>query len=152
FLLAVTAVRTGSAPSRREVPVGDELDHVPHARLRATAVGIAAGGISGLLGIGGGVLMVPAFTGWLHLDIKRAVATSLCCVGILAVPGTITHAALGNVNWRFAIPLSIGVIPGARLGASLAIASTERRLRLCVAIVLGTIAVLYGALEIVALV
>ena len=119
---------------------------------RLAAIGLAAGGLSGLLGIGGGVLMVPAFTGWVRLSIKEAVATSLVCVGVLAVPGTITHAILGNVDWAFAIPLAIAVIPGAQLGAHLTIRASARNLRLAVAIVLGLIAVAYATGEILALV
>jgi uncharacterized protein len=119
---------------------------------RLAAIGLAAGGLSGLLGIGGGVLMVPAFTGWVRLSIKEAVATSLVCVGVLAVPGTITHAVLGNVDWAFAIPLAIAVIPGAQLGAHLTIRASARSLRLAVAIVLGLIAVAYATGEILVLV
>jgi uncharacterized protein len=118
---------------------------------RLGLIGLAAGGLSGLLGIGGGVLMVPAFATWVRLSVKEAVATSLLCVGALAVPGMVTHAVLGNIDWAFAIPLSIAVIPGARIGAHLAIRSSDRGLRLAVAIVLGSIALAYGAGEIIAL-
>jgi len=118
---------------------------------RLGLIGLAAGGLSGLLGIGGGVLMVPAFATWVRLSVKEAVATSLVCVGALAVPGMVTHAVLGNIDWAFAIPLSIAVIPGARIGAHLAIRSSDRGLRLAVAVVLGSIALAYGAGEIIAL-
>jgi uncharacterized membrane protein YfcA len=113
--------------------------------------GIAAGALSGLLGVGGGVIMVPAFAEWIGLPIKEAVATSLACVGILAVPSTITHAFLGDIDWGYAIPLSIGVIPGARIGASLAIRSSDRSLRLSVAVLLGALAIVYAAGELAAL-
>ncbi len=126
-------------------------DSADHLRWRAAVSGTGAGLLSGLLGVGGGILLVPAFSSWLHLDIKRAVATSLACVGVLAIPGTITHAALGHIDWGFAVPLSIGVIPGARLGAGLAIRATDRSLRITVGVVLGAIALLYGALEVAAL-
>jgi uncharacterized membrane protein YfcA len=119
---------------------------------RLAGIGVGAGGLSGLLGVGGGILMVPAFLGVVRLTIKEAVATSLLCVGVLAVPGTITHALLGNIVWSFAIPLSIGVIPGAQVGAHLAIRSSDRTLRLSVGIVLGAIAIVYAVGELVALV
>jgi uncharacterized protein len=179
-LLAFTAYRLGKpprsspaparVPARVEDPVGDlaipaaDLEassageaerSAPAARRtetwRLSVIGLAAGGLSGLLGIGGGVLMVPAFAGWVRLTIKEAVATSLVCVGVLAVPGTITHAVLGNIDWAFAIPLAIGVIPGAQLGAHLAIRASSRTLRLAVAIALGAIAIAYATGEIVAL-
>jgi uncharacterized protein len=179
-LLGFTAYRLGKPPrsspaparipARVEDPVGDlaipaaDLEassageaerSAPAARRtetwRLSVIGLAAGGLSGLLGIGGGVLMVPAFAGWVRLTIKEAVATSLVCVGVLAVPGTITHAVLGNIDWAFAIPLAIGVIPGAQLGAHLAIRASGRTLRLAVAIVLGAIAIAYATGEILAL-
>jgi uncharacterized membrane protein YfcA len=118
---------------------------------RLTVIGIAAGGISGLLGIGGGVLMVPAFTTWARLPLKMALATSLVCVGVLAVPGMVTHALLGHIDWLFALPLAIAVIPGARLGAHLTIRASDRVLRLLVGLVLGVIAVVYAAIELAAL-
>ena len=179
-LLAFTALRMarvpGGAPAHAgnpvdvEDPVGDlaapasdlvlaherdpERSSPLHRRAevwRLGLIGVAAGGLSGLLGIGGGVLMVPAFATWVRLSVKEAVATSLACVGVLAVPGMVTHAVLGNIDWAFAIPLSIAVIPGARIGAHLAIRSSDRGLRIAVAIVLGSIAVAYGVGEIIAL-
>jgi uncharacterized membrane protein YfcA len=113
--------------------------------------GVAAGALSGLLGIGGGTIMVPAFTEWIGMPIKESVATSLACVGILAVPSTITHALLGDINWAYAIPLSIAVIPGARLGALTAIRASDRNLRLSVAALLGLVAIIYATGEILAL-
>jgi uncharacterized membrane protein YfcA len=119
------------------------------ARMRWTAagIGVAAGLLSGLLGIGGGVIMVPAFTQLLHLPLKSAIATSLVCVGIFGVPATITHAVLGDIDWRLAALLTIAVIPGARIGASLTIRTAERRLRLAIGVFLGIIAVVYFVTE-----
>jgi uncharacterized membrane protein YfcA len=118
---------------------------------RLLVIGTAAGGLSGLLGIGGGVLMVPLFTSWVRLSIKEALATSLACVGVLAIPGMITHAALGHIDWLFALPLCVGVVPGARLGAHLTLRSSDRSLRVMVGVVLGLIAVVYGVGELLAL-
>ncbi len=166
MLLAFTAYRTGQSPKRpdpadaEELPPGEDpdfADAVPPneaARMewwRLGAIGLAAGLLSGLLGVGGGILMVPAFVGWVRLPIKEAVGCSLACVGILSVPGTITHALLGHIDWAFALPLCVAVIPGARVGAHLAIRSSDRALRLSVAIVLGSIAIVDGLGELLAL-
>lgn len=160
-LLGITAVRLGRAP-RAPVPVVAETDvetaAAPHdedatgaraARWKLGLTGLLAGGLSGLLGVGGGVLMVPLFTGWLRIPLKPALATSLACVGVLAIPGTISHAALGHIDWGFALPLAVGIVPGARLGAHITIGIGEHRLRVLVASVLGVIAVIYGATELV---
>jgi uncharacterized protein len=114
-------------------------------------IGLLAGLLSGLLGVGGGIVMVPAFSELARIPIKTTVATSLACVGLFAVPGTITHWALGGIDWRFAIPLAVGVVPGARLGAAAAIRSGDRRLRLMVAGFLGLVALLYAGGELLAL-
>jgi uncharacterized membrane protein YfcA len=63
----------------------------------------------------------------------------------------LTHAVLGHIDWGFAIPLSIAVIPGARIGAALAIRASDRALRLMVATVLSVVAVIYAASELLAL-
>lgn len=119
---------------------------------RYAAVGLVAGLLSGLLGIGGGIVMVPGFTQFAGMSVKQAVATSLACVGLFAVPGTITHALLGDIDWRFALLLTVGVIPGARLGAAMAMRVDNRRLGSFVAVFLGFTAVVYAAGEIAALV
>jgi uncharacterized protein len=113
----------------------------------AAGIGLVAGLLSGLLGIGGGVIMVPAFSGLLSLSLKSAIATSLVCVGIFGVPAAITHAFLGDVDWRLAILLMIGVIPGARVGAALTLRTAERRLRLAVGVFLAVVALVYFVTE-----
>jgi uncharacterized protein len=125
------------------------LSRGPGRRRRwvAAGIGLVAGLLSGLLGIGGGVIMVPAFTELLSLSLKSAIATSLVCVGIFGIPATITHAFLGDIDWRLAILLTIGVIPGARVGASLTIRTAERRLRLAVGVFLALVALVYFVTE-----
>jgi uncharacterized membrane protein YfcA len=120
---------------------------VPRQRWIAVGIGLVAGLLSGLLGIGGGVIMVPAFTELLSMSLKSAIATSLVCVGIFGVPATITHAFLGDIDWRLAILLTIGVIPGARVGAALTIRTAERRLRLAVGVFLALVALVYFVTE-----
>ena len=159
-LLGFAAYRMWNAPARpgppAEVTEADadpvaEPDTAPAGPEASTgtfvAIGLAAGLLSGLLGIGGGVLMVPAFTHFAHLSLKRAIATSLVCVAAFAVPGTIAHAMAGHVDWRVAAALIVGVIPGARVGAHLAIAAADRRLRHLVSAFLAVTAVIYGGAE-----
>jgi uncharacterized membrane protein YfcA len=114
---------------------------------RPAAIGLAAGLLSGLLGVGGGAVMVPAFSELLHLPLKAAIATSLVCAGAFALPATVVHALLGDVDWRLATLLTVGVIPGARLGAGLTIRASERRLRLLVGLFLAVVAVVYFVTE-----
>jgi uncharacterized membrane protein YfcA len=143
-------IRTPAAVPAEE---GDEEPEaaVPLHRAVLPLIGVVAGTLSGLLGVGGGVIMVPAFTQLAEVPLKTAIATSLACVGVFAIPGTITHAALGGVDWRFALLLSVGVIPGARIGAAAVLRITDRRLRVAVAAFLGLVAILYGGGELAAL-
>ena len=159
-LLGVTAWRTarGAPPVDAAGPPAGTADPSrpdPPGRARpgwwAAAVGLAAGLLSGLLGVGGGVVLVPGFSELAGLPLKSAIATSLVCVGIFGVPGTVTHAVLGDVDWRLAALLTVGVVPGARLGANLTIRTAERPLRLAVACFLGVAAVVYAAAELRAL-
>ncbi|HEX4866457.1 MAG TPA: sulfite exporter TauE/SafE family protein [Acidimicrobiales bacterium] len=129
-------------------PLADEGIPVP----RCIGIGVVAGLLSGLLGIGGGVIMVPAFIALAQLEVKPAIATSLVCVGAFAVPGTITHALQGQVDWRVVGALVVGVVPGARLGAAVAIRAADRRLRVVVGSFLGVTALLYALGEIRSLV
>ncbi|HVF14755.1 MAG TPA: TSUP family transporter [Acidimicrobiales bacterium] len=149
----------GGDPPEDEAAAGEaQADDAPshdgppgrRSGLVVAGVGAAAGLLSGLLGLGGGLILIPAFSQVLRLPLKATVATSLACVGILAVPGTVTHAFLGDIDWRLAFLLVVGVVPGARLGASLSIRASDRRLRLAVAGFLGLLAVVYGVSEVVA--
>jgi uncharacterized membrane protein YfcA len=172
-LMMLTAVLVGFSAYRLAMPavvpetaleltVEGATDAGPHAEVhrpgavrdewwRPATVGVGAGLLSGLLGVGGGLIMVPAFTGWIRLPIKEALGTSLACVAVLASPGTITHALLGNIDWLYALPLCVGIVPGARVGSSLAIRSSDRTLRLVVGIALGSIALAYFIGEVIAL-
>jgi uncharacterized membrane protein YfcA len=150
-LLGFSAYRMWQGPRTTE-PADDATPGPAASAGTFAAIGLAAGMLSGLLGIGGGVLMVPAFTHFAHLSLKRAIATSLVCVGAFAVPGTIAHALAGHVDWRVAAALIVGIIPGARVGAHLAIAAADRRLRLLVSAFLALTAVIYGGAELAILV
>lgn len=167
FRMATPRRETGpaevAAPSAPPDPSPADASGRAHAGIPAPArpkrpapvlvlVGTVAGLLSGLLGIGGGVVMVPGFTELARIPLKTAIASSLVCVGLFAIPGTITHHLLGGVVWwPWAVLLAIGVVPGARLGAAFAIRTTDARLRRAVAVFLGLIALLYLAGEVSAL-
>ena len=107
-------------------------------------VGVLAGLVSGLLGIGGGIVMVPLMVGRLGVPLKRALGTSLAAIVLMVVPGSIVHAALGNVDWPTCVALAIGAVPGARVGSHIALGTAERRLRSMVGGSMLVIALAYG--------
>ncbi|HKE53315.1 MAG TPA: sulfite exporter TauE/SafE family protein, partial [Actinomycetota bacterium] len=110
-------------------------------------IGLVAGIVSGLLGIGGGIIMVPAFTLWVGMPLRRALGTSLLVIAVLVIPGTIVHAFLGHIDWAIFVALTIGVVPGARLGAHIALGVRERTLRTAVGAFLLVVALVYGLSE-----
>jgi uncharacterized membrane protein YfcA len=113
--------------------------------------GFAAGFVSGLLGVGGGIIMVPILTTILGMPLKRALGTSLVVISAIVVPGTIVHALLGHIDWAIFFVLTVGVVPGARIGATLALRAKDRTLRLAVGVFLFAVAILYAVEEISAL-
>jgi uncharacterized protein len=85
--------------------------------LIALFIGLAGGIASGLFGVGGGLVMVPAMVYFLSMDIKLAVGTSLAVIIPTAFSGALKHYHLGNVDWRIALSLAPTAICGSYLGA-----------------------------------
>jgi uncharacterized membrane protein YfcA len=152
-ILLVCTAATILFLSLRMLPAGGVLD-TPRFRPSLplfAVVGATSGLMAGLLGVGGGVILVPVLTVVLRFPLKTALGTSLAVVAAQAVPGTIVHALLGHIDWRIAAGLAIGVIPGARIGSKWAIAASDKRLRLVVAVAMGALALVFGATELRAL-
>lgn len=77
------------------------------------------GFLSSLLGIGGGIIHVPALTILLNFPVHIATATSHLILAVMALAGTIVHIFQGNLNhnWSMMLSIGFGVILGAQLGA-----------------------------------
>lgn len=103
---------------------------------RAGAVGGATGLYSGFLGLGGGFIMVPMLRRFGRFPIKRAIGTSLVAIILLALPGSVSHALLGNADLELSALLALGVVPGALLGARVTIGASERWVRFAFACML----------------
>ena len=102
----------------------------------AIAVGFAAGAIAGMLGVGGGVLFVPAlvlFLGLAHVD---AEATSLLAIVPVALVGAWRQHGYGNLRLRDGIVVGALAAPGALGGVALANLVPERALELGFAVLL----------------
>lgn len=79
-------------------------------------LGIGAGYLGGLLGVGGGNFIVPALV-WLGVDPKKASATTAFIVVFSSLSGFFGHAATGSVNWNLMAFAAVGSIAGAILGS-----------------------------------
>jgi len=89
--------------------------------LEYIGVGLAIGSLSGLLGVGGGIIAVPMMVAIWKLDPKIAIGTSLATMIPTAIAGSIRHYNFGNVNLALAACLAIGTVVGSSLiGAPLA--------------------------------
>ena len=148
LLLAREAAKILQGAARRDA-AGEPSEGTP---MQLAAIGLTAGFVSGLLGVGGGIIIVPLLSGILRMPLKRALGTSLLAIVALVIPGTIVHAALGHIDWAIFAALTVGAVPGARIGARLALGTRERTLRLLVGSFLLVVAVAYGAGEVVRLV
>jgi hypothetical protein len=83
---------------------------------RAAAVGLVAGFLSGLFGVGGGILIVPTLVLAMRMDQRLAHGTSLAAVLPIAVSSTLGYALEGEVDWPVAGLLALGAVGGAVLG------------------------------------
>lgn len=82
-------------------------------------VGVAAGVLSGLFGIGGGTIIVPALALWLGMNQKLAAGTSVAAILPTAVVGATSYAVQGHVDWVAAVCLAVGIVAGAQVGSHL---------------------------------
>lgn len=115
--------------------------------LLSVAIGAATGLVSGLLGIGGGIILNPALVFGLRVPIKKAFGTSLLIIVILAVPGSLVHAVLGHINWSLAGLLSLGAVPGGYLGARATVRVKSRTIGLAFGLFLLAVALILGVSE-----
>jgi uncharacterized membrane protein YfcA len=92
----------------------------------AILVGVAAGLVAGMLGVGGGVLFVPGLAIFLGLAQVDAEATSLLAIIPVALVGAANQHRYGNLRLRDALVLGVLAIPGAVLGVTIVNAIPER--------------------------
>ena len=90
---------------------------------RLVAIGLVSGFLSALLGVGGGIVIVPLLMLWAGLEVRPATATSLVAIGITALAGIVTYWALGDVRPGYAalvgLPAAVGAVAGTSLQARL---------------------------------
>jgi uncharacterized membrane protein YfcA len=81
--------------------------------------GSIAGLLSGLLGVGGGFVMVPALQRNTDLEMQSIVATSLAVIALISLAGVVTSAVSGALAWAIALPFSVGAVVGMLGGRTL---------------------------------
>lgn len=82
-------------------------------------IGAVGGSVAGLLGVGGGVLLVPMMVGLLGMTQHDAHGTSLAVVMVIAIFAATSYAIFGSVNWTLVAIIGSGSVVGGLLGARL---------------------------------
>ena len=92
------------------------LDESARGIVVLVIVGVAVGLLSGMFGIGGGTVIVPALV-WLGLTQRNAAATSMLAIVPTSISGVISYATCGNVDWLAALLLFGGMFVGGQIGS-----------------------------------
>ena len=96
----------------------NHVDESPRGIAVTVVVGVLVGLLSGLFGIGGGTIIVPALV-WLGLTQRHAAATSMLAIIPTSVSGVLSYAVNGNVDWIAALLVFIGMFVGGQIGSLL---------------------------------
>jgi hypothetical protein len=100
----------------------------------AAAAAAGAGMLASLVGVGGGILIVPALNSWCGVPIRVAAATSAFMIGITAIPGVVGHWREGNLQQvELAAVICLGVLAGYRIGLRTSARVEVRALKLLLA-------------------
>ena len=108
---------------------------------RYIVIGIVGGVLSGLLGVGGGIVMVPLLVLWAAYGQREAHAMSLGAIIPISIASVLTYGVAGKVRVGDAAALAVGAVVGARIGASLLARLSERPLKLVFGLFLGAVAI-----------
>jgi uncharacterized protein len=137
WMLHDARVRPGNAPlfhgplTRLAIP---PMTYLPNSDRRVSVLvlaylGFLLGFLSGMVGMGGGVVLMPILIYGLGMRVRMAAGTGILVLVASAVVGTVAHARMGNVHLGLAITLLAGSTLGAPLGATFTYHLDGRRLR-----------------------
>ena len=131
---APDTLRLGAA--FRDPAIKEEIAYIPINVGWGMGVGVGAGVISGMLGVGGGVVMVPAMNLLMRVPVKAAVGTSTFMVGITSVATAFVFYSQGFIDPTLVVPAIVGVFVGGQIGSRLTRRIRAQRLALLFALIL----------------
>jgi len=131
---APDTLRLGAA--FRDPAIKEEIAYIPINVAWGMGVGVGAGVISGMLGVGGGVVMVPAMNLLMRVPVKAAVGTSTFMVGITSVATAFVFYSQGFIDPTLVVPAIVGVFVGGQIGSRLTRRIRAQRLALLFALIL----------------
>src|SRR5690625_6597710 len=101
----------------RTIHIDGETYHYQITLLPAFIISFIVGVLSGLFGIGGGSITVPALMLVFGIPIQIAIATSMFMILFISMISTVTHIILGHIVWQYAFLFMIGSWFGGKVGA-----------------------------------
>ena len=114
-----------------------ETQVTPPTRVKhALLIGLAAGLLAGMFGVGGGILIVPMLVMVAKFDQRFANGTSLAAVFPIAVSNIFTYWAHGHVDWHLAFFMALGAVCGAFVGTQLLQILNHRTLAISFSVVM----------------
>jgi uncharacterized membrane protein YfcA len=120
----------------RDPAIGSDVGYIPGHTGWGMGVGVGAGVISGMLGVGGGVVMVPAMNLLMRVPVKAAVGTSTFMVGITSVATAFVFYSQGFIDPTLVVPAIVGVFLGGQIGSRLTRHIRAQRLALLFSLIL----------------
>lgn len=124
-----------------EPTTGHEVRYRAHRVLPGSLVSFVAGNISGLLGVGGGIINVPTMAVIMQVPIRVATTTSTYMIATTATASAVVYLASGWLDPLLVAPVVLGVIVGARIGSRFAMRLSQDVLRLAFVAVAAVFAV-----------
>lgn len=127
----VTELRAGPVENKAQAAQPPQDAEPPaNATLILLLIGLGAGVLSGMMGIGGGIVIVPALVGLLHFEQKKAIGTSLGALLLpVGLPGVLAYNAAGVLNIPVAAIVSVALLVGAILGARIALGLSSKTVK-----------------------
>jgi uncharacterized membrane protein YfcA len=107
---------------------------------RLAGIGLTGGVLSGLLGVGGGIVIVPLLVASGRVGQRRAHALSLGAIIPISLASILTYGVAGRIDFKLAAALAAGAIVGARVGAGALARASERLLKLIFGVFLVAVA------------
>jgi uncharacterized protein len=113
----------------------------------AIGIGFWAGFLAGFFGVGGGFILVPCLLYTFNISVKAAFGTSLLVIAAVSIPGTLTHATQGHMDFHLALSMVAGAVPGAWLGSLLSLRLKDSFLRRAFGVVMLVMAFMLALKE-----
>ena len=136
-----SAEDAGCSPAPCQLGPGGRLTWTWVCARRMTMAGVLTGFLSGLLGVGGGFIIVPALQKVTDLHMQSIMSTSLAVIALVSLVGVISAMLMRGMDWAIALPFAFGAGAGMLLVGAFAHRFTGQRLQQGFAVVAGCVAI-----------